>query len=32
MGAQTEVVFVILTWMVDQNKRGATATVQVDKP
>ena len=32
MGAQTEVVLVVLYWMVDQNKSGATTTAQVDKP
>ena len=32
MGAQTEVVFVVLNWIVDQNESGVTATAQVDKP
>ena len=32
MEAQTEVVFVVLNWMVDHSKSGATAVAQVDKP
>ena len=32
MGAQAEVVVVVLHWMVEQNRSGTKATVQVDKP